>query len=97
MPFSISGNVVAVNAKLSLFSVRQTSGQTPITVFSDASGNFTFTNVAAGDYRLVADCSSANAPHNTGYSYRQQKSVSVTTSAVTDLNFSPTLLTASNS
>jgi hypothetical protein len=68
MPY-ISGNAVAVGARLSLFSIRQSSavGQTPIITFSDSSGNFVFTNIAPGDYRLTADCSSANAPHNTGY------------------------------
>jgi hypothetical protein len=95
---NLSGNCVAVGARLSLFSTHQSSavGQTPIITFSDASGNFVFTNVATGDYKLTADCSSANAPHNTGYSYRQSRSVHVDISNLTDVNFSPQLLNSQN-
>src|SRR5260370_20452593 len=96
---NISGNVVAVNARLTLSSTRlsSASGQTPITVFSDASGNFTFSNISAGDYRLMVDLSSCTTPpHNTGYGYRQQKGLHVDASNLIDVNFSPQLLNSQN-
>lgn len=95
--FTISGNVIAQNAKLYLRSLNWVDGAAPVWVYSDASGNYTFSNVAVGNYRIIVDLSECTVTYlPTLYSYRSAQQVSIIANNLVGVNFSPVLLNANN-
>lgn len=94
---NISGNVIAVNARLRLRSTAQIQPEAFVDTYSDASGNYTFSNVSAGNYQIIVDLAECvTAPYNSGYSYRNPQGVTVGATSLTGINFTPVLLNAAN-
>ena len=94
--YSISGNVVAHNARLCLRDIHETDA-IPAVTYSDSSGNYTFSGVAVGTYQIIVDLSECIAsPYNTGYSYRSPQGVRIIASNLTNVNFTPSHLNASS-
>ena len=97
MSYTISGNVVARNARLVLTSVKYGNGDSSQVTFSHASGNYTFSGVPPGHYRINIDLSECvTSPYNSGYSYRSPLGVEVIASNLVGVNSAPVLLNASN-
>jgi hypothetical protein len=96
--FTISGNVIAVNARLRLLSVNyMLQGADVAITYSDASGNYTFSGIAPGIYQIKADLAETTTPpYNSGYSFRTPQVVSVIANNLTGVNFTPVLLNAVN-
>ena len=95
--FTIAGNVVANNARLCLINTAAQNGNVAAITYSNASGVYTFSNVAPGSYTIVVDLlECVTAPYSTGYSYRNPQGVQVVSNNLTDVNFTPVLLNAVN-
>jgi hypothetical protein len=95
--FSISGNVIAVNARLRLRSTAQIQPEAFVDTYSDSSGNYTFSNVAPGNYQIIVDLAECiTAPYSSGYSYRNPQGVTVAAANQSGINFTPVLLNAAN-
>ncbi len=90
MSNSISGNAggsIAANASIRLLSKNVSAPDSELYAGCDASGNFVFTGVAPGIYTLLAFLD--------GYVYRKADDVVVVSSDLTDINLTPTPITAS--
>jgi hypothetical protein len=101
MANSISGNAVAVNARLRLRRVHaQRFGlETMMRAYSGVNGAYTFANVPEGSYQIVADLLECSvAPYNTGYSFREPVTVTMDVAGdnLVDVNFTPVALNATN-
>lgn len=102
MANSISGNCLASNARLRLrqvFPAQQLGLETTQRTYSNASGVYSFTNVPAGTYQIVADLNECiTAPYNTGYSFREPVIVTMDAAGdnLVDVNLNPVLLNAAN-
>jgi hypothetical protein len=95
--FTVSGNCIAVNARLRLRSTAQIQPEAFVDTYSDANGNYTFSNVAPGNYQIIVDLGECiTAPYNSGYSYRNPQGVLVAAANQSGINFTPVLLTAAN-
>jgi hypothetical protein len=95
--FTVAGNVQAVNARMILIAIPSTNGESYQEVYSNATGDYIFSNVAQGTYKLTADLSQCTtSPYNVGYSYRQQINVQVVANNLSGLNMTPVLLNAAN-
>ena len=95
--FTVSGNAIAVNARLRLRPSVHTNGLVPQFVYTDASGYYTFVNVPPGPDEIVVELfDGTTAPYNTGYSYRNPQGVQVVATNLTNVNFSPVANNAPN-
>jgi len=98
-----NGNGVVLpiqGARILLVGTNQ-NGQLSLIAASDASGNYSFTGVPNGNYTLTADMAYVPLGQNPaspgiGYTYRANKSVQINGADVTNVNFNPTALNASN-
>jgi hypothetical protein len=102
MSFQIQGNVVATNARLRLVAIpyaQPYSLNTPFIAYSSATGAYSFTNVPAGTYQIIADLlECVTAPYSSGYSYRSNVTVTMDAAGdnLVDVNLTPVLLNAVN-
>lgn len=94
--YTISGNAVAVKARLRLINLNFVEGASIPMTYTDNSGDYTFLAVPVGSYKIVADLVEASAPYNTGYSYRSAKLVQVVANNLAAVNFSPTSVLAAS-
>jgi hypothetical protein len=95
----VSGNTLAVNARLRLIPVLFGNATVPAIAYSDGSGNFSFSNVASGTYTLVCDNNEVTVTYTPGtYSFRTPVDVfmDVAGNNVTGIQFTPTLRNAAN-
>ena len=95
--FSISGNVQAQNAKLTLTPLNYVDGVAPVITYSDSNGNYTFSGVAVGSYRILptlSECTVTYLPNS--YSYRSGQIVMVIANNLTNVNFAPVAFNAAN-
>ena|ERR1700733_15112386 len=95
--FTISGNVIAVNAKLTLTPLNYVDGVTPSITYSDSNGNYTFSNVPVGSYRILptlSECVTTYLPNL--YSYRSGVIVMVIANNLTNINLTPVAFNAPN-
>ena len=102
MAFSIAGNCVANNARLRLVQIPYAQPyqlNTPFIAYSSATGVYSFTNVPAGTYQIIADLlECTTAPYNTGYSYHSNVVVTMDVAGdnLVDVNLTPVLNNAVN-
>jgi hypothetical protein len=95
----ISGNAVAVNAAIFLRAIFPSGqGDNVIQkVYTDSSGNYSFSNVIAGTYQIQADLAECiTAPYSSGYRYLTNLIATMDSAGdnITNLNFTPTLIIA---
>jgi hypothetical protein len=102
MANQIQGNCLANNARLRLRQIYPTQQQgleTSQRVYSNATGIFTFTNIPAGTFQIVADLNEATGTY-TAASYKFPSPVIVTMDAagdnLVDVNLTPIALNAAN-
>lgn len=102
MANQITGNVLAVNARLRLrkiYPAQQLGLEISQRVYSDASGNYTFTSVPAGTYQVVADLNECiTAPYSTGYKFPSPVVVTMDAAGdnLSNVNLQPVLANAAN-
>jgi hypothetical protein len=100
MSNTISGNTVAVNAKLFCTDVHFGNSTTPLITYSDASGNYSFAGLAPGTYEVKAAFGEVTGTYATGYSFhRPQQTVVITIGNPQDqagVNFTPALINSAN-
>jgi hypothetical protein len=99
MPAQISGNCVAQNTRITMHQFFPSGQGDNIIqrVYSDANGNYTFSNVSVGTFQLVFDLNECSvAPYNTGYRYLTNLIVTMDAAldSLTNVNISPTLIIA---
>ena len=98
MSSNISGNVGIAATGISVRCFSTSGVATPVSLYgySDSSGNFTFTGLAAGTYRLVADTRDLTGTY-AGYIYRSPVEVLLDgTNNASGVNLRPTAPSASN-
>jgi hypothetical protein len=94
MAFQIAGNCVANNARVQLTPVLYSNSTQSLTAYTNSSGAYTFTNVPAGVYHMVADLLEVSAaPYNTGYVFVAGTTVSMDAAGdnLNDVNLTPVL------
>jgi hypothetical protein len=101
MSNQISGNTGgAVNAKLFCINVFYGSGTQSLIAYSDANGNYSFTNLAPGTYQIKANLLGATGAFATGYNFHTpQQTVNIQAANpqdVTGVNFTPALINSAN-
>jgi hypothetical protein len=94
MAFQIAGNCVANNARVRLTPVLYSNSTQSLVTYTNASGTYTFTNVPAGVYHMVADLNEVTAAHyNSGYVFISGTQVSMDAAGdnLVDVNLTPVL------
>lgn len=97
--FTVSGNAVAVNARLRLTPVLYGNSTVSLVAYTDANGNYSFTNVPSAVFQLTADLNECiTAPYNSGYKYPTSEVVSMDAAGddQTGINLTPKKLNASS-
>jgi hypothetical protein len=96
----ISGNTVAVNAKLFCTDVHYGNSTVPLITYSDASGNYSFSGIVPGTYEVKATFGEVTGAFATGYSFHKpQQVVTITIDNPQDqtgVNFTPALINSAN-